>query len=57
MMPYVCKGTIVNVAGGYTGKIIGINRETKIAVIYTGKVSIATKLENVEVVSYKDVDE
>lgn len=44
-------------AGGYTGKIIGINRKTKVVVIYTGKVSIATKLENVKVVSYKDVDE
>ena len=37
MMPYVCKGTIVNVAGGYTGKIISINRKTKVAVIYTAR--------------------
>ena len=53
MMPYVCDGTIVRVRDGRTG--ICVDRNTKIAVVYTGKASISTKIENLEVISYKEV--
>lgn len=55
MMPYVCDGTIVRVRDGRTGKVISVDRNTKIAVIYTGKASISTRIENLEVISYKEV--
>lgn len=55
MMPYVCKGTIVKTLNGRDGKVIGVDRKNKIAVIYSGKTSFTEKLENVRVVSYKEV--
>lgn len=55
MMPYVCDGTIVRVRDGRTGKVICVDRNTKIAVVYIGKASISTKIENLEVISYKEV--
>lgn len=55
MMPYICDGTIVRVRDGRTGKVIFIDRNTKIAVVYTGKVFVSTKIENLEVISYKEV--
>lgn len=55
MMPYVCDGTIVRVRDGRTGRVICVDRNTKIAVVYTGKASISIKIENLEVISYKEV--
>ena len=55
MMPYVCEGTIVKTLNGRDGKVIGVDRKNKIAVIYSGKTSFTEKLENVRVVSYKEV--
>ena len=52
MMPYVCDGTIVRMRDGRTGKVICVDRNAKIAVVYTGKASISTKIENLEVISY-----
>ena len=56
MMPYVCDGTIVRMKNGRTGKVICVDRNTKSAVVYTGKEFISTKIENLEVISYKDVE-
>ena len=55
MMPYICDETIVRMKDGHTGKVICVDRSTKIAVVYTGKASISTKIENLEVISYKEV--
>lgn len=55
MVPYVCDRTIVRMRDGHTGKVICIDRNTKIAIVYTGKASISTKIENLEVISYKEV--
>lgn len=55
MMPYVCDGTIVRERDGRTGRVICVDRNTKIAVVYTGKAFISTKIENLEVISYKEV--
>ena len=56
MMPYICDETIVRMKDGHTGKVICVDRNTKIAVVYTGKASISTKIENLEVISYKEVE-
>lgn len=55
MVPYVCDGTIVRMRDGRTGKVICVDRNTKIAIVYTGKASISTKIKNLEVISYKEV--
>lgn len=55
MMPYICEGTIVKTLNGRDGKVVGVDRKNKIAVIYNGKTSFTEKLENVRVVSYKEV--
>lgn len=55
MMPYVCEGTIVKTLSGRDGKIIGIDRKNKVAVIYNGRTSYTEKLENIRVISYKEV--
>ena len=55
IMPYVCDGTTVKVRDGRTGKVICVDRNIKIAVVYTGKAFISTKIENLEVISYKEV--
>ena len=55
MMPYVCEGTIVKTLNGRDGKIVGVDRKNKIAVIYNGKTSFTVKLENIRVISYKEV--
>lgn len=55
MMPYVCEGTIVKSLVGREGKVIGVDRKNKIAVIHTGTTSYTEKLENLRVVSYKEV--
>lgn len=34
MMPYVCEGTIVKTLNGRDGKVVGVDRKNKIAVIY-----------------------
>ena len=54
-MPYVCDGTIVRMKDGRTGKVICVDKNTKSAVVYTGKAFISTKIENLEVISYKEV--
>lgn len=54
-MPYVCDGTTVKMRDGRTGKVICVDRNIKIAVVYTGKAFISTKIENLEVISYKEV--
>ena len=55
MMPYICDETIVRMKDGHTGKVICVDRNTKIAIVYTGKASISTEIENLEVISYKEV--
>ena len=55
MMPYVCDETIVRMKDGHTGKVICVDRNTKIVVVYTGKAYISTKIKNLEVISYKEV--
>ena len=55
MMPYVCEGTIVKTLNGRDGKIVGVDRKNKIAVIYNGITSFTEKLENIRVISYKEV--
>lgn len=55
MMPYVCEGTIIKTLSGRDGKIVGVDRKNKIAVIYNGKTSFTEKLENIRVISYKEV--
>ena len=55
MMPYVCSGTIVQVRKGPMGRVIDTDRKNKTAVVYTGKASIVTRIENLEVISYKEV--
>lgn len=52
MMPYVCEGTIVKTLNGREGKVVGV----RIAVIYNGKTFYTEKLENIRVVSYKEVE-
>lgn len=55
MMPYVCEGTIVKTLSGRDGKVVGVDRKHKIAVIYNGRTSYTEKLENIRVISYKEV--
>lgn len=55
MMPYVCEGTIVKTLNGRDGKIVGVDRKNKIAVIYNGKTSFTEKLESIRVISYREV--
>lgn len=55
MIPYVCEGTIIKTLSGRDGKIVGVDRKNKIAVIYNGKTSFTEKLENIRVISYKEV--
>lgn len=56
MMPYVCEGTIVKTLNGREGRVVGVDRKNRIAVIYNGKTSYTEKLENIRVVSYKEVE-
>ena len=55
MMPYVCEGTIVKTLSGRDGKIVGVDRENRIAVIYNGRTSYTEKLEKIRDISYKEV--
>ena len=54
-MPYVCDGTTVRVRDGRTGKVICVDRNIKIAIVYTGKAFISPKIENLEDISYTEV--
>lgn len=56
MMPYVCEGTTVKTLTGRNGRIIGVDRKNKIAVIYNGTTSYTEKLKNIKVISYKGVE-
>lgn len=55
MMPYVCEGTIVKTISGRDGKIVGVDRKNKIVTVYNGTTSYTEKLENIRVISYKEV--
>ena len=55
MMPYICEGTIVKTLSGREGKIIGVDRKNKLATLYNGFTSCTERLENIEVVSYREV--
>lgn len=55
MRPYVCDGATVRTNDGREGKVLGVDRQNKIVVVHTGSSTIATKLENVVVISYKGV--
>ena len=56
MIHFVCEGTIVKTLNGREGKVVGVDRKNRIAVIYNGKTSYTEKLENIRVVSYKEVE-
>jgi hypothetical protein len=56
MMPYVCEGTYIKTASGREGKVIGVDRKNKVALIHQGKTSYTEKLTNLSVVSYKEVE-
>lgn len=45
MMPYVCEGTIVKTLNGREGKVVGVDRKNRIAVIYNGKLPIPRNLK------------
>lgn len=55
MAAYVCEGTLVRTHNNREGKVIGVDRKTGIAVIKSGKTSCTEKLENLKVISYKEV--
>ena len=55
MMPYICEGTIVKTDSGNTGRVIGVDRVNKIAVVYNGKSSFTVPTIKIKVVSYKEV--
>lgn len=54
-MPYICEGTIVKSTYFNEGKVIGVDRKNKIAVIRCGMSFLTEKFENLKVVSYKEV--
>ena len=59
MTPYICEGTIVKTSTGREGKVIGVDRKTKIGVIWSGPSTRAVfteLLKNLEVVSYREVE-
>lgn len=53
--PYVCEGTIIKTYNGREGKIIGVDRKHKVVVVTNGKISFTERLNNIKVVSYKEV--
>lgn len=56
MMPYICEGTIVKTNTGRDGKVVHVDRKNKVATIYSGTTWFAEMLENLKVVSYKEVE-
>ena len=56
MKPYICEGTIVKDDIGREGRVILTNKEAQVAVIRYGTGAFATQMENLEVVSYKEVE-
>lgn len=55
MKPYVCEGTFVKSNSGRDGLVIGVDRVNSIVVIQSIRSSFTEKLENLQVVSYKEV--
>lgn len=55
MKPYVCDGATVRMNNGREGKVLGVDRQNKIVAVHTGSSTVATRLDNVVVISYKGV--
>lgn len=55
MKSYVCEGTIVKSTRGREGLVIGVDRTHQIVVIQSARTFFTEKLENLQVVSYKEV--